>query len=288
MLNNSMAEINFTDGNIPADILLDALEWHLHAGADEVLASSPVDHLRPKEKTSDPAAPEKNRAEAPSGQPPAAPAMLGSSEASAQARHLARSASTLEELQETIRNFEGLAIRKTATNLVFGTGHPGARIMLVGEAPGADEDRLGEPFVGVSGQLLDRMFEAIGLSRKGTDPCNSLYISNILNWRPPGNRTPAPGEIETSLPFIERHIELVSPDILVFVGGVSAKALLGRNEGITRLRKIWHSYKVKGESIPALATFHPSYLLRSPSQKRAAWDDLLLLQRKRMEMNLIR
>jgi DNA polymerase len=157
--------------------------------------------------------------------------------------------------------------------------------MLVGEAPGADEDRLGKPFVGVSGQLLDKILASIGLSRTGETAEDSVYISNILNWRTPGNRTPAPGEVEVSLPLIERHIQLVNPDILILCGGVPAKALLGRAEGITRLRKAWHNYlpqtaelRAGAKEIAALATFHPSYLLRTPAHKREAWADMLMLK----------
>ena len=158
------------------------------------------------------------------------------------------------------------------------------RVMVVGEAPGADEDIQGLPFVGVSGQLLDKMFAAINVSRASNDPATSVYISNILNWRPPGNRTPTDAEIEISLPFIERHIALVRPQILVFAGGVAAKALLGTTEGITKLRGKWREYRPLtlpsdfGYTCRAMPTYHPSFLLRTPIKKREAWEDLQKIQ----------
>jgi uracil-DNA glycosylase family 4 len=211
--------------------------------------------------------------------------LLGSMDIRNEARKLALAASTLEDLRAAIQTFDGIALKRTATNMVFADGNPSAPVMLIGEAPGADEDRIGKPFVGVSGQLLDRIFSHIGLSRAETDPVKSLYIANILNWRPPGNRTPSAGEIEASLPFIERHIALVKPKLLILCGGVSAQALLNRTEGISKLRNRWHDYLPRTEgiagdnpaSIPAIATYHPAYLLRTPSQKRAVWQDMLAL-----------
>lgn len=157
-------------------------------------------------------------------------------------------------------------------NLVFGDGNPDAGLMLVGEAPGADEDREGVPFVGVSGQLLDKMLAAIGRDR------SSAYITNILPWRPPGNRKPDQAEVAMCLPFIRRHIEIVAPAVLVLVGGVAASTLLERREGITRLRGRWLTYSSGGGEIPALAIFHPAYLLRQPALKQLAWQDLLTLK----------
>ncbi len=161
--------------------------------------------------------------------------------------------------------------------MVFADGNPQAKVMLVGEAPGADEDRAGKPFVGVNGQLLDRMLASIGLSRE-----ENVYISNLINWRPPGNRSPSDAEVALSLPFIQRHIELANPAILVLSGGVAAKALLQTSQGITRLRGKWMEYKSDGMAapIPVLATFHPAYLLRSPAQKGLAWQDLLKLKER--------
>ena len=164
----------------------------------------------------------------------------------------------------------------------------------MGEAPGGDEDRLGKPFVGVSGQLLDRIFASIGISRADTDPKKSVYISNILNWRPPGNRTPSPAEVEISLPFIEKHIMLAQPKIVILCGGVSAKALLGTDESISKLRKTtWRDYRPQtaelgysGSNFSIMTTYHPAYLLRTPSQKRAVWADMLALDAKRDALEL--
>jgi DNA polymerase len=187
---------------------------------------------------------------------------------------MAAAAGTLEQLRAAVAGFEECALKRTATNLVFADGNPEAPIMFIGEAPGAEEDLRGLPFVGKAGQLLDRMLAAIGLSR------DSAYITNILFWRPPGNRQPTSGEIAACLPFVERHVELVSPEILVLLGGVAAKALLARSEGIMRLRGRWFEHSTPGlaRPVPAMATFHPAYLLRSPGQKRAAWHDLLAIR----------
>jgi len=191
-------------------------------------------------------------------------------------------ATTLEELRAELAAFEGCALKRTATNLVFGDGNPAAEVMFIGEAPGADEDRQGLPFVGVSGQLLDRMLAHIGLSRQGGGPRDSFYITNILPWRPPGNRQPTSQEIEACRPFILRHIAIVSPKLVVMVGGTSAKTLTGRSDGIKRLRGGWHRLPIPGldQDVPALATFHPAYLLRQPAQKREAWSDLLKLKQR--------
>ncbi len=261
--------------------LHDALEWHLENGADEPLAAEPVDSYRAASPP--PAGP--GAASAPV--PAARPMPLGASEARDKAARLAAAANTLDELREAVASFDGIALKKTATNLVFCDGNPNAHVMLVGEAPGADEDRLGRPFVGISGQLLDRILACIGRARTAEDPAASRYISNILNWRPPGNRTPSPAEIEASLPFIERHIALARPKLLILAGGVSAKALLNSEEGISRLRARWHDFTPRtpgiapdGFRVPALATYHPAFLLRTPSQKKAVWADMLMLQEK--------
>ncbi|MBL1147168.1 MAG: uracil-DNA glycosylase [Pseudomonadota bacterium] len=204
---------------------------------------------------------------------------LGTAEASLDARRLAGEANSLKELEDALNGFEGCALKRTATNTVFADGNPQAKIMLVGEAPGADEDRLGKPFVGVSGKLLDKMLAAIGLDRE------TVYITNIVNWRPPGNRAPSASEIAVCLPFTRRHIELVNPDILLFVGGVAAKALLETSQGITRLRGRWTDYKSEGleKAVPAMAIFHPAFLLRSPMQKKLAWQDLLAVKKRLAE-----
>jgi DNA polymerase len=190
------------------------------------------------------------------------------------AREAAGAAADLTALRAALDQFDGCALKKTATNLVFADGNPQAEVMLIGEAPGADEDRQGKPFVGVSGQLLDRMMAAIGLDR------STFYITNVCFWRPPGNRKPTEAELASQLPFVTRHIELVCPKILVLVGGSSAQGLLGLNDGITRLRGRWFDYQSPALSapIPTIPIFHPAYLLRQPGLKREAWRDLLKLQ----------
>ena len=197
---------------------------------------------------------------------------LDEKKAISSAREIAAACRTLEELREALSNFEGCALRNTAKNLVFADGNPEARVMLVGEAPGRDEDLQGLPFVGPSGQLLDRMLASIGLDR------TKVYIANTLPWRPPGNRPPTPNEQAVCEPFIERQIELSRAEVLVLVGGVSAKQLLRTETGIMRLRGRWSSYDTGSREIPALPIFHPAYLLRQPAQKRLAWRDLLSLK----------
>jgi DNA polymerase len=181
---------------------------------------------------------------------------------------------TLGELREAIQNYDGLMIKNTATQLVFGQGVEAPRVMVVGEAPGADEDRIGYPFVGAAGQLLDKMLAAIQLSRE-----TNAYITNILHWRPPGNRTPTPQEIALSLPFLRKHIALMQPEFLLVLGGVAAKGLFNMPEGITRVRGQWYDFTCEdGRVIPAMVTFHPAFLLRTPAQKALAWEDLKALK----------
>jgi DNA polymerase len=189
------------------------------------------------------------------------PAPAPPDEAALEARELAAKAESLEELRELLVRFEGCALKKTAKNLVFADGNPEAKVMFVGEAPGADEDREGLPFVGRSGKLLDLMIAAIGLDR------SSAYIANIVPWRPPGNRTPTPQETSICLPFIKRQIELANPDILICLGKPSMQTLLGVNEGIRAARGRWREYDTGTRTIRAMATFHPAYLLRSPNER---------------------
>lgn len=188
------------------------------------------------------------------------------------AREVAAASPNLETLRTNLERFEGCSLKRTATQLVFADGAPGSRVMLVGEAPGGDEDRIGRPFVGRAGQLLDRMLDAIGLDRQG------VYIANVVPWRPPGNRTPTPSEIQACLPFIRRQIELAAPEILVCLGWSAAQTLLGVAEGMTRTRGKWFTYECQdGRAIPAIAMFHPAYLLRQPRLKRQAWADMRAL-----------
>jgi uracil-DNA glycosylase family 4 len=204
------------------------------------------------------------------------------------ARAVAVAAPTLADLRAAVEAFDGCALKETATHTVFADGAEHASAMFIGEAPGADEDRIGRPFVGVSGQLLDRMIAAIGLSR-----LINAYITNILFWRPPGNREPSSEEIALCLPFVMRHIELVRPKVLVFLGGPSAKTLLGRAEGITRLRGKWQEFRTQGmlergePPIAAMAMFHPAYLLRTPGAKREAWRDLMALKARLAEAGAV-
>jgi len=191
------------------------------------------------------------------------------------AKTLAASCGNLDALAAALRDFEGCPLKETAINLCFADGNPEAPIMLIGEAPGAEEDRRGKPFVGPSGQLLDRMLATIGLDR------SKVYITNVIYWRPPGNRSPTAAEIAICQPFLERQIALIQPKFLVFVGGIAARALLGRTEGVTKLRGRPFVYKMSddGREIPALVMFHPAYLLRQPAQKRFSWRDLLSIHK---------
>jgi DNA polymerase len=192
----------------------------------------------------------------------------------ASARETAAACRSIAELERALAAFDGCALKETALNLCFADGNPAAEVMLIGEAPGAEEDRQGRPFVGPSGQLLDRMLAAIGLDR------GSVYITNVIYWRPPGNRSPTPAEIAACQPFLERQIELIRPKVIVFVGGIAARGLLGVKEGVTKLRgrRLLH-HLADGTTVPALVMFHPAYLLRTPAQKRLAWRDLLTMRR---------
>lgn len=275
--------------------LLTALEWYVDQGVCDVVLDAAVDRtvipdLPPMPVTPAnsviPSSTSVSAAQVAARGMDAAPAFLGASDAYEEAVKCAKGAVTLEDLHKAIADFNGIAIKKTATNMVFADGNPKASIMLIGDAPGADEDRVGTPFVGNTGLLLDKIIGCIGLSRDAEDPKKSVYISNVLNWRPPGNRTPSPAEIEVSLPFIERHIQLVQPKIIVFWGGIAAKSLLGKSESISRLRKTWHDYSVQTDGLTkdvgltarALVTYHPSYLLKTPQQKKAVWADMLMLK----------
>jgi uracil-DNA glycosylase len=249
------------------EALVAALAWQMAMGADEAILPAPVARTArpPAEETPRPAP---ARAAAAPVPPPALPAQ-------AEAATLAAGADSLDALREAMSRFTGSPLRETATNMVFADGVPGAPVMVIGEAPGAEEDRLGRPFVGASGQLLDRMFASIGMGRG-----ENLYTTNILPFRPPGNRTPTDAELNLFLPFVLRHVALARPRVLVLAGGVSAKGLLRQREGITRLRGRWHQVSLfDGQVIPALPTLHPAYLLRNPVAKREAWADLLLLRR---------
>ena len=276
-----------TDQQLDSQQALALLKLYIEWGADEAIESTPQSRLgatlRPTAKSPGPVqkpanpgpAPQLSEQSVPAFRPAAAPVRtLGDQAAVLSAREAARADPDLAALREALARFDGVSLSKTATNLVFADGNPKAKVMLVGEAPGADEDRLGLPFVGVSGQLLDRMMAAIGLDR------TSFYITNVCLWRPPGNRKPTDLELAAQKPFVERHIELVAPKVLVLVGAAAAQGLLGTTEGITRLRGRWFQYTLgeSGQTIPALPIFHPAYLLRQPAQKRETWRDLLKLR----------
>jgi DNA polymerase len=260
------------------------LRLQLEFGADEAILDEPVDRYRapaqaapapasipptaiaPARSGADEAAPPTRRPPVSAAGPPSQSAAMAS------ARDLAAGAVDLAALAAAIRAFDGSSLKYTATNLVFADGNPAAPSMWIGEAPGADEDRQGKPFVGVSGQLLGRMLAAIGLDRR------SAYITNILPWRPPGNRKPTPAEAEVFHPFLERHIALARPKLLVLVGGTAAAAVLKRPEGITRIHGRWFTYRLGDAEVPTIAIFHPAYLLRQPALKREAWRDLLAIK----------
>lgn len=267
------------------------LQWHIDMGCDECIADAPIDRFAASVAAMSVRAPESMPAGAPPVPPPTAagtpmPAATKGTRISAaevdsqlqitNARHLAEQATTITELRAAIETFEGCALKKTATNLVLSDGPENARLMLVGEAPGAEEDRQGVPFVGPSGQLLNAMLESIGIARE------QVLISNSVFWRPPGNRTPTTQETVVCRPFIERLIEIVHPRVLVCVGAPSAHNLLGETQGISRLRGKWYMFQTPRLSAPvdATALFHPAYLLRTPIKKRDAWHDMLMIKQK--------
>jgi DNA polymerase len=274
----------------PIQLLAD-LEWQVAFGADEVIGETPTLAEWGRHKQTAPAA-------AATANPTTTALASQASIAFASPKVVApapiqtlpsitqsvSSADTLEALREELKHFDGCALRQTAMNLVFADGNPSAPIMMLGEAPGEDEDRQGKPFVGVSGQLLDKMLSYIGLNR-----AENVYISNVIFWRPPGNRSPTDSEIAACMPFVARHIALIKPKILVLLGGVAAKSILRTKEGITRMRGRWTEYVPPvgsglTESIPCLPIYHPAYLLRQPATKRQAWADVLQLAKKLKEL----
>jgi len=261
--------------------MLHDLEWLIAAGADEVIGETaglgawkaPSVKVAPQEET-----PRKQEQAPPTLitilRPPAVASPLPTTS------HVA--AQTLNELRDEIARFEGCPLRATAMNLVFADGNPASPIMFIGEAPGEEEDRQGKPFVGAAGKLLNQMLKAAGIDRP------DIYITNILFWRPPGNRTPTDAEITSCVPFVERHISLINPKIIVPLGGVAAKTLLHSKEGITRMRGRWTEYtNANSTPIPCLPIYHPAYLLRQPSAKRQAWNDILLLIKHLKDNNIL-
>ncbi len=241
------------------------LAWQMELGADEAISEAPVNRYELPAEAPKPRAP----APGPAAPPPAAEAV----DPVVEARRLAEAAADLPALRDALAAYDHCELKKGARSLVFADGNPAARVMIIGEAPGRDEDLQGLPFVGRAGQLLDRMFDAIGMGRGRPDAERALYITNVLPWRPPQNRDPSPEEIAMMLPFVRRHVELADPEVLVLMGNHSCQALLGR-KGITRLRGSW----TEALGRPALPMFHPAYLLRNPHAKKEAWHDLLMLQ----------
>jgi uracil-DNA glycosylase len=278
--------------SIAREDLASLLKWYVDQGIDETIGEEAIDRFAaPAPRAQVTPLPVQPTAPAPTpirSTPPApatvlrGPVPIESPQLVEDARALARRCSDVAELEAAVRAFEGCALKRTAKNTVFADGVAGSAVMIVGEAPGADEDRLGKPFVGVSGQLMDRMFDAIGMSRE-----RDLYITNILFWRPPGNRTPTLSEQAICMAFTRRHIELAQPKVLVLAGGTAAKSVLDTTEGIMRLRGKWTSLALDdGSAVPTLPTFHPAYLLRTPASKRQSWSDLLLLDKKLRELGL--
>jgi len=275
---------------------LAALAWLVEAGADEAIGEEPVDRFAKKpphppleggsktrsvlgEGSARSAAPQTDPSPKIASQISTLPQGEGDSIGNAQA--LAAAANSLAELKAALEGFEGCALKRSATNTVFADGNPASRIMFIGEAPGRDEDRIGLPFVGRAGKLLDKMLAAIHLDR------SSAYITNVLNWRPPENRDPSPEEAAMCLPFLRRHIELVNPGIIILLGAVAARHVMGFSEGIMRLRGRWLEYRVGETMVPVLPTLHPAYLLRQPSHKKLAWRDLQAAEQKIMTLGLL-
>ncbi|CTQ49777.1 uracil-DNA glycosylase [Jannaschia donghaensis] len=242
------------------------LEWLVEMGCDEGIAEQPLNRYALPDRM-----PPAATAPAPQAAPNAAPTLLRvDSDPVTEAERAATAATTLDDLRAALSGYPHCDLRLGAKSLVFCDGNPAARVMIIGEAPGRDEDRAGKPFVGAAGQLLDKMLAAIGMARDADDAAKSVYITNVLPWRPPSNRDPEPLEVAMMLPFLRRHVELADPDILILMGNHACNAVLGR-KGITKMRGQWAT----GFDRPALPMLHPAYLLRQPSAKRDAWADLL-------------
>lgn len=255
-----------------------ALNWLVEAGADEAIGENPVDRFNIRSPAAIPREPKA----APRPNPPLVrinPASLApfATDGFGSAVEIAAKCQSLAELRSAMASFEGSQLKKLATNTVFSDGNPDSRVMFIGEAPGHDEDRAGLPFVGRAGRLLDKMIATIGLDR------THAYIINVMAWRPPDNRNPDPAEVAMCIPFLRRHIELAQPKILIMLGAVSARHVLGLNDGIMKLRGRWLEYRIGTDMIPVLPTLHPAYLLRQPAHKKLAWRDLQALA-DRLEM----
>jgi DNA polymerase len=262
-----------------------ALRWLFEAGADEAIGELTVNRFRPRVGVPAPQPPTETvsvrRPVAPTQAPPVASAATQTDHIG-RAIELAAACTTLAELKTALEDFDGCALKQHATNTVFADGVAGSRILIIGEAPGRDEDVAGLPFVGRAGRLLDKMLASIGLDRK-----KNVYITNVLNWRPPNNRDPSPEEAALCMPFLRRHIELVNPELIVLLGAVSARQVMGKSEGIMRLRGTWLEYYINGRMVPVMPILHPAYLLRRPADKKLAWRDLQAIAVKMKALQLL-
>ena len=254
---------------------LGTLNWLIEAGADEAVGEMPVNRLVAAAES------------APAPKPailkptPAKTFVAPAGDAIGDAMASAAAATSLAELKAAMEGFDGCSLKRTATNTVFADGTPQGRVLFIGEAPGRDEDRLGKPFVGRAGQLLDKMLASIGLDR-----ARNAYITNVINWRPPDNRDPTPEEAAACLPFLRRHIELANPGVIVLLGAVAARHVMGVSEGIMKSRGRWLEYNVGGKMVPVMPTLHPAYLLRQPAHKKLAWRDLQALALRMQSLGL--
>jgi DNA polymerase len=262
-----------------AEDTLSTLQWLLEAGAGDAVGEAPVNRLVASAPPQARIAPPLPRPAAGTRSTP--PPMEGDGIGNAQAA--AAAATSLPELKAALEAFDGCALKRTATNTVFADGTPAGGILFIGEAPGRDEDRVGKPFVGRAGQLLDKMLLAIGLDRNV-----NAYITNVINWRPPDNRDPSPEEAAQCLPFLRRHIELAEPQLIVLLGAVASRHVVGGSEGIMKLRGRWMEYRVGDRMVPLMPTLHPAYLLRQPAHKKLAWRDLQAIAARMEESGLPR
>jgi uracil-DNA glycosylase family 4 len=259
--------------------LLSVLDWYRAAGVDLAVVDEPVDRFAQKPPALAQAVQRPSLATpSPAAVPPQPAGPIGGDPS--EARRLAATAQSLDQLRDILDGYDGCGLKFRATQLVFADGNPQARIMLIGEAPGAEEDKQGKPFVGRSGQLLDRMLAAIGLDR------TSVYIVNTVPWRPPGNRTPTPEEMELCLPFLNRQVELVAPRLVLTLGGPAMQTVFKTSNGIIKMRGKWQDVIIGTHAVPALPTLHPAYLLRNPPAKQQAWRDLLSFKARMSELGL--
>lgn len=278
-MKNSLEEIENKD-------ILSHLQWYVDSGVDETIAHETLDWFtlpqQPVQKTS---VLENSvvarKAASPKILAKKILAMETVNQIAEKAAQIANSCNSLDALNDAIKSFEGSQLKNMATHTVFSDGNMERGIMIIGDAPGVAEDRIGRPFMGENGQLLDKMFKAIGLCRD-----DDFYATNILPWRPPGNRSPTPDEITICLPFIKRHIDLVAPKIIILLGGICANGLLNTDVGITRLRGKWATYNNGDIQIPVRPLLHPAYLMKQPKTKKDTWHDLLEIRNKIEELSL--